>query len=104
MGKLSHNLIDLGFFSVLGTSEHPGFCKEEVYVVRGEPRTFDTNNGVVVIYDEDGRPWVMAAKNVVGVVSHGVQKLIVEFNIKRGAYVPHSNDSGHFVREVIPTL
>jgi len=101
MGKLSHELMELDFFCALGTSEHPGFCEEEVYVVRKTPRTYDSNNGVVVIYDEAGRPWIMAAKEI---AAHAVYKLIEEFDLKRGAYVPHSNDSGHFVRVVIPTL
>lgn len=104
MGKLSHNLLDLGFFSALGTSEHPGHCQEEQHVKRGTPFTYDHNNGVAVVYDEDGRPWIKPVRDFTDEVRTAVWTLLDEFKIKQGAYVPHSNDSGHFVRTVLPTL
>ena len=94
MGKLSHKLIDIGFFSALGTSEHPGMSYEECHVKRGTANTYDYNNGVTVVYDEEGRPWI-SLRNVI------TDEFVEKFLLKRGAYVPHSNDGGHFVREVI---
>jgi len=101
MGKLSYNLIDLGFFSALGTSEHPGMMSEEVYVKRGTANTYDSNNGVMVVYDEEGRPWILQYSLVTDKV---MEKLRREYSLKHGAYVPHSNDGGHFVHEALPEL
>ena len=95
--KLSHKLLALGFFSALGTSEHPGMTQEEVHVGRGTPNTFDGNNGVTVIYDEDGRPWIQSTKHITGLIILALRG----HNLKRGAYVPHSNDGGHFLHEIV---
>ena len=94
--KLSHKLIDLGFFSVLGTIEHAGGGRDGFLVKRGTPNTCDYNNGVSVIYDETGRPWIFRG-------SLG-SDMVTSFNLKRGAHVPHSNDGGHFVHEVLARL
>ena len=94
--KLSHKLIDLGFFSVLGTTEHAGGGRDGFLVKRGTPNTCDYNNGVSVIYDETGRPWIFRG-------SLG-SDMVASFNLKRGAHVPHSNDGGHFVHEVVNKL
>lgn len=98
--KLSHVLIDLGFFSALGTSEHPGMTRAEIHVKRDTPNRWDENNGVLVVYDEEGRPWIKRSEDVTQTVDIQFR----QYALKRGAYVPHSNDGGHFVRNVIPTL
>ena len=98
--KLSHILIDLGFFSALGTSEHPGMACEDRHVERGQPNTQDYNNGVLVVYDEDGRPWIIHGSKVDDTVQRGLR----DFNLSRGAYVPHSNDGGYFIREIAMKL
>lgn len=105
--KLSHVLLDSGFFSVLGTSERHGHMgmapgEEELRVKRGERFTFDSNNGVMVVYDEEYRPWICrinCAKD-----GNLMESLVRVFLLKRGAYVPHSNDGGYFVREVLSKL
>ena len=103
--KLSHSLLDLGFFCALGTSEHPpGYRKEEKHVKRGTPCTCDQNNGVFVIYDDEGRPWIKLVRDVTDEVRETVWALHDEFCIKQGAYVPHSNDGGHFVHSVMTML
>lgn len=102
--KLSHELIDLGFFSALGTTEHNGPRGQEIIVKRGMANTWDINNGVLAIYDEVGRPWIGYGANIL--LNEGQQVRIVlqmQFTA-RGAHVPHSNDGGYFVREVLPTL
>ena len=98
--KLSHTLLDLGFFLALGTSEHPATTKEEIHVGHGTPNTFDSNNGVMVVYDEMGRPWILRNNHVPDEFVRKVQ----EYCLKRGAYVPHSNDGGHFICKVLPKL
>ena len=109
--KLSHKLLDLGFFSALGTSEHPGGRDEELHVRRGRPNTQDSNNGVTVVYDEDGRPWIRSIDSAAEEFQRDrvgyrgtLASLFLEHDLHQGAYVPHSNDGSHFVREVIPTL
>lgn len=99
-GKLSHILIDLGFFSALGTSEHPGMMSEECHVKRGTPNSQDYNNGVLVVYDEEGRPWVIHGSKVTDTVKKGLSG----YDLSRGAYVPHSNDGGYFIREIAMKL
>ena len=104
--KLSHCLLDNGFFSALGTTEHPGHSEKGVLVKRGTPFTYDQNNGVTVVYDEDGRPWVCRNMQLGNEVLGGIY-LDQEFptlELRRGAHVPHSNDGGHFVREIMPQL
>ena len=102
--KLSHKLIDLGFFSALGTSEtSKGKMGEYVYVKRGKPRTYDSNNGVTVVYDEDGRPWIIITF-AISKVAVSFNEAVLEHNLQRGAYVPHSNDGCYFIHKVIPKL
>jgi len=102
MGKLSHNLLDNGWFCVLGTTEHSGMSQKGCLVKRGKAYTYDHNNGTFVVYDEEGRPWIPSEKGK-------VQALWNEFpehyhHMQQGAYVPHSNDGGHFVRIDLPSL
>lgn len=104
MGKLSHELIDLGFFSALGTSEHPGFCREGQHVRRGTPNTYDSNNGVSVVFDEEGRPWIVVNRNMNDETAPKLTEILHEYGVKRGAYVPHSNDGGHFVLSIMSKL
>jgi len=94
--KLSQKLIKLGFFFVLDTYECSGPMSEGRRVKRGQPNTQDCKNGVMVVYDEEGRPWIMRGSKVDDTVRQGLG----DFNLSRGAYVPHSNDGGHFVCEV----
>ena len=60
-------------------------------IAKGTPLTWDANNGVTVIYDEDGYPWVTPGEAPV----HGLRK---------GAYVPFSNDGGAGMRFLFPHL
>jgi hypothetical protein len=95
--KLSHVLLDMGFFSALGTSEHPGLCEEECHVKCGAPNRICNNNGVTVIYDEVGRPWIIHNSRI----TKEVRAALVEFELEHGAYVPHSNDMGRFVHRFV---
>ena len=96
--KLSHVLIDNGFFSALGTTESHGGGNS--LVKRGNPNTQDNNNGVLVVYDEVGRPWIIPTSNFTDEVA-----LNFRFeSLVRGAHVPHSNDGGYFVKRILPML
>jgi hypothetical protein len=100
--SLSFKLLRLGFFWVLGTFESSGLMVGHGnYVVRGEPLTWDRNNGVVVVYDEERRPWIIRRSDEVDVI---IETLIRDFQLSRGAYVPHSNDGGTFIINVVSRL
>jgi len=99
--KLSHKMIDLGFFSALGTIEHVGGNSGEGRYIRlGTPNTYDLNNGVAVVYDEVGRPWIMNGLHL----PREIDDIISQHSLVRGAYVPHSNDGGRFVLKTMPRL
>jgi hypothetical protein len=101
--KLSHRLLELGFFPALGTSEYLGLTPKETHVKRGTPNTHNYNNGTTMICDELGRPWLIPA-NVVhdnAQLRSSVEGLKHEFALQLGGYVPHSNDGGKFLRSVI---
>jgi|SRR3989338_11274802 len=98
--KISQLLKDQGYKNVLATDEsHAGGVSPVKY---GQPFTWDYNNGVIVVYDESGEPWIR--ENRFTVWEQGTFRRELEPQLRRGAYVPHSNDGGHFVREVLPTL
>ena len=100
--KLSHKLLDLGFFSALGTTERSAGQPDGFLVKRGTPNTFDYNNGVVVVYDEMGRPWLKPGPG--GVLVEEIHEIRNEYSLTIGAHVPHSNDGGRFAHEILPTL
>lgn len=92
--KLSHALIDAGFFSALGTTENGA------YVGYGTPNTWATSAGVVAIYDENGRPWIILECKM----SNAMLDLLHSNKLRNGAHVPHTNDGGQFVQEVLVKL
>jgi len=113
--RLSHRLIDLGFFCALGTFEHIFGPEETVvavmrnldnYVKRGEPNKYDHNNGVMVVYDEGGRPWILQVSRIEDTTRRYAVMVLLreEYGLKHGAYVPHSNDGGFFIHEIVPNL
>ena len=65
-----------------------------------------TTIGVNVIYDEAGRPWITNSAVAIKAFNQAITegRLEGEPHLTRGAHVPHSNDGGHFVREVLPEL
>src|SRR5438552_2568142 len=98
MGKeLSMELLELGFFSALGTVEHFG-GGGAAYVKCDKHHTYDSNNGILVVYDEKGCPWVIKQSSFVH------PAMLELYGCMRGAHVPHSNDGGYFINEVLPRL
>ena len=103
MGKLSHWLIDNGFFSALGTTEKPGMIVgNHRVVVKGIPLAWDCNNGIMVVHDEEGRPWIKRQSNVLFAQFQSIRTNFPE--LWRGCFVPHSNDGGYFVRKVVDEI
>jgi hypothetical protein len=97
---LSHKLLNAGFFSALGTRETGR--PEGTLIGKRTPMTYDANNGTVVIYDEHGWPWVILSEKLPCPIGNLEKYFSVVF--VRGAFVPHSNDGGHFMCEVLPEL
>lgn len=100
--KLSERLLEEGFFLALGSIEKPACMEPGVLVKCGTPNTYDYNNGAWAVYDELGRPWIIYRESW----HTGKMNLICELfpDLRRGAYVPHSNDGGEFMRKTLPTL
>jgi hypothetical protein len=107
--QLSHTLLDAGCFSALGTTEREGLSGRQT-VGRRTPLTYDFNNGVGVIYDENGWPWIFRSSQLDEVKGGGlnmaqiIAAIVADFPLMHGAYVPHSNDGGYFIRVVVPAL
>ena len=101
--NLSQQLLELNFIPVLGTSEHPKMKAQALHVRRGTPNTWDSANGVTVVYDEKGNPWIMETEARLRILLF-VELIVNAYKLEKGAYVPHSTDSGWFIKEVIPTL
>lgn len=95
--KLSAVLLSADFFPVLGTTERMGLGDGDTSVCLGTPFIWDANNGILVIYDERGWPWITLWR-ISPIDVYGLEK---DFNLKRGAWVPHSNDAGAFVHTVV---
>ena len=89
---LSTRLSLAGFKLVLGTTQWAGGYESEVGL--GEPGRFDSNNGVMVVFDEDGKPWIHRG-------SMRPESLGLSWD-KVGAGVPHSNDGGAFIDQLFP--
>ena len=92
---ISKFLKNRGYKNVLETDE-----TDPEGVIRlvkcGEPLSWDHKNDVTVVYDEKGEPWIKQG-----------QLFLEDFKtvmLSRGAHVPHSNDGGYFVSEVLPTM
>lgn len=92
MSRIQMALVALNFIPVLGTFESVG--GELILVARVAPLRHGYNNGVFVMYDETGAPWVAAWS---ATLDDELKKLCREFGFKGPAYVPHSNDGGAFM-------
>lgn len=89
MGRtLSQVLLGFNFMPVYGTTEKVG--KQRKLVSTGTPFTWDTSNGISVVCDEQGRPWIKRGDLDLSQFSDC-------HTIMMGAYVPHSNDGGEYV-------
>lgn len=87
---IDEKLKKMNFKCVLGMTEI-GRRGTNLEIKKGLPLTWDKNNGVTVVYDEKGVPWV--------------HRGIIEFpELKRGAHVPMSNDGGWGIMHLFPTL
>ena len=97
--RLAQALLDDKFLSVYSTTEKIG--GQMRLVVRGKPHTWDQNNGISVVCDEEGRPWIKRDPIKISIFDDagGTGPQLI-----RGAHVPHSNDGGEFVRQMLDPL
>ncbi len=100
MTSLIQQLLALGFIPAINTSE-AGFHGRLTSVREGIPNRFGRNNGVVAVYDEQGRPWVALASTI---DEEELERFLAEYNFPNGVYVPHSNDGGAFIRGRMPSV
>jgi hypothetical protein len=75
----------------------------------GTPFTFDFNNGIAAIYDEKGHVWVLPERLFTDALAIMLFRSRYhsrwEYHgnaMKRGCYVPHSNDGGAWAKEKFP--
>lgn len=94
---ISHLLLWNEFFSALGSVEKTEDWSGQ-FVKRGQPLTCGWKNGVGVVYDERGRPWVKLMEN-----DERIREFKRVFALEDAGYVPHSFDR-HFLEVVLPTL
>ncbi len=97
MGRLSETLQEQGWINVYGFNEIEGAVQREIG--DGIRLTWDFNCGVLAVFDETGRPWVRAADYV---SDDEMTDLRQSFLLRRGAYVPFSNDGGTQIRTWFP--
>lgn len=83
-----------GFRCVLGASENTHVGPAVIKSAPNMAKRYDTNNGMLVIYDETGAPWVAAVEEV---SRSTLDRLIEAHSLRLGAYVPCSNDNGAFL-------
>lgn len=105
MDKLSHVLLDMGFYPVLGTIETMPDMTVAM-VKRGTPNTGNSKNGVAVVYDEAGRPWIIDTRLF---TLDRIEAIDLQFQTfirtrREEVHVPHSEDGGEFLFKVLPNL
>lgn len=105
--SLSLALQGIGFKSVLNRTERVGNTTR--LVSAGRPYTFADDKGMVVVYDEGGKPWVgrnfqLTAEVASEIFGAPYREYWTYYGIpmKRGAYVPFSNDGGAWACENLP--
>lgn len=83
--KISQYLVGRGFFCAVGVVEFPAGGSRTIQY--GEARRSDSNNGVTVVYDESGAPWVRSRP-----VSCEERDWLLDHGVKfQSCYVPLSN-------------
>jgi hypothetical protein len=101
---LSSELRKLGFFMVYGQIElscsgiQPENYSDLSLIGKGDPKKYDYNNGVHVVYDEEGYPWICNYDRISGSSLDQLKKF---FGLESGAWVPHSNDGGTYIRALM---
>lgn len=97
--KLSHFLLDQGFFSILGMPENI-YGEENRIVKKGDPLTTNVNNSTIVVYDEGGLPWVHSLSIIED--TDILHKKLQNFGVNmEEIWVPFSNDSGEQLRYLL---
>ena len=100
MGNITQKLREEGFVPVLGSLETIGMQRQS-RVEKGSSLSWDYNNGVYVVYDDAGDPWVVLGRLMRSEALDRINRTVYDEtggNLRKGAYVPHSNDGGVWIR------
>ena len=90
MRALSSALLALGFLHVSGIT------------VPKRSGKYCQNNGVIVVYDQIGEPWIIRCQHL---GDREMDALIREHGIVEAfVHVPHSNDGGAYLRNHKPSV
>lgn len=92
--KIGHELLDAGFLPVLGTSEQSATDKGYILVRRGTKRSYAQRNGIIVVSDNQGIPWINW-ETVETIIM--LKKMIKDHHLRHRLHVPHANDQGKFL-------
>lgn len=96
--KLSHVLLDQGFFSILGMTENV-YGKKRI-IKKGDPYTYHQNNSTIVVCDERGIPWVHSIRVIEN--TDALYQELKYFGVREAEiWVPFSNDSGEQLRYLL---
>ena len=101
-----------GFVNVLGTYE---YVKKQYQEVGKSPSmTWNRNQGVMVVVDITGAPWIKRSNEKeiadwVKAAEANPEHLFGDIQVEGHRFnqhgqVPHSNDGGRFVQDVLPTI
>ena len=95
---IARKLADLGFTSTLGTREESLTLDQNKEIKANPEKAFrhGHNNGVFVVYDHRGIPWIRR-----GYLNPAEQSELELKDELRGVYVPHSNDCGMWVQKFL---
>lgn len=81
-------LRDLGFTPIRS--------EDGLAVFTSHPRSWDDNNGLVAVWLSTNECWVAPAS----LVREEITGIASDLNLKKGAYVPFSNDGGAFLQSL----
>lgn len=106
MSTLQDQLLELGFLDVTGTKEWHGGGEHIIDIPHPDNwMRRDANNGVRVIVDDHGHYWIQPCGMHQGEETPQTKALMeLHSKLQYGAYVPHSNDGGRFIRQTWPWL
>ena len=101
MIALSDKLKELGFHnadnSEIWLHGNNDLELSEQKVTKDTPLQIGANNGLISVYDENGEAWLIPWQEL---PEGEKDKLIGEYGLNEGGYVPHSHDYRHWRKEV----
>lgn len=91
MGTLSHALINLGvFFSPEISDSSENFREVKITLADcGVPNTYDYNDWVSVVFDEEGRLWIALKRSINKEIFAKLFEVLLSYHALHGNYVAH---------------